>query len=199
LKNAGTSRVIYLLMLGVDTPIALAQELRIAPPSVIEQLHRLARIHLIRVGKKTGKLQHYVIDWKKLIEVSIRRSFRILQTELREQEAGITIERQFLSNQGLREFVGNYIRSMMNELPRTVLLRSSLTFADLLDDMHSTIVAMMADHEIKKMLQEQSKRKPHLRSLFSQLDLWMDSALQVSTISRRVFIGALGKSGFVIE
>jgi len=170
-----------------------------APPSVIEQLHRLARIHLVRVGKKTGRLQHYVIDWKKLIEVSIRRSFRILQTELREQEARIFFERQFLSNEELRGFVGNYIRLMMSELPRNVLLRSSLTFADLLDDMHSTIVGMMADHEIEQMLLEQSKRKPRLSSLFSPLDLWMDSALHVSTISRRVFIGALGKSGFVIE
>lgn len=59
------------MMQGVDTPTELAETLKIKPPTVMEQLGRLRRIRVVRPGEKTGREQHYVIDWHKLAEETI--------------------------------------------------------------------------------------------------------------------------------
>jgi DNA-binding transcriptional ArsR family regulator len=58
-----TSQVLLQLMEDVDTPTDIAKKLRIKPPSVMEQLGRLRRIGIVRPAEKTGKHQHYAINW----------------------------------------------------------------------------------------------------------------------------------------
>jgi hypothetical protein len=73
LDNRGTSRAFYALVSGEDTPKDLAQFLKQAPPSVIEQLHRLQKAGVVELGTKTGKFQHYRVNWKRITEEAVER------------------------------------------------------------------------------------------------------------------------------
>jgi DNA-binding HxlR family transcriptional regulator len=61
LRNVGTSRVLYALLEGPNTPTELSKSLRVAPPGVMQQLHRLERIGVVRRGEKRGKSQYYEV------------------------------------------------------------------------------------------------------------------------------------------
>lgn len=62
LSNVGTSKVFYALLNGKTGLTETSEYLKISRPSVIEQLRRLQGIHLVKMGRKEGKYQHYVID-----------------------------------------------------------------------------------------------------------------------------------------
>lgn len=74
LSNPRTSQVLFLLVKGVDTPTSLAEILKIKPPSVMEQLARLRKISVVVPGKKTGKEQHYSVNWAELAEESVKHT-----------------------------------------------------------------------------------------------------------------------------
>jgi DNA-binding transcriptional ArsR family regulator len=74
LSNPKTSEVLFLLMQRIDTPTGLARKLRISPPSVMEHLNRLRKIRVIVPGEKTGKDQHYQINWHHLTAESVYRT-----------------------------------------------------------------------------------------------------------------------------
>jgi DNA-binding transcriptional ArsR family regulator len=59
LRNVGTSRVLYALLKGPKTPTELSKDLRVAPPGVMQQLHRLELLGVARRGEKRGKSQYY--------------------------------------------------------------------------------------------------------------------------------------------
>jgi DNA-binding transcriptional ArsR family regulator len=62
LRNVGTSRVLYLLLLNPMTPTELSKHLRVAPPGTMQQLHRLELLGVARRGEKRGKSQYYELD-----------------------------------------------------------------------------------------------------------------------------------------
>jgi DNA-binding transcriptional ArsR family regulator len=62
LANVGMSKVFYSILNGSTTSKAISQELKITPPSVMEQLHRLRKVKLVKHGKKDGKYQYYEVD-----------------------------------------------------------------------------------------------------------------------------------------
>jgi hypothetical protein len=74
LSNPGTSRVFLSLVLGKKNPTAIAEFLGIRPPPVIEQLRRLQKAKLIKLGKKDGKEQNYEIQWKSFLELFIDKA-----------------------------------------------------------------------------------------------------------------------------
>ncbi|MGA3406488.1 MAG: winged helix-turn-helix domain-containing protein [Candidatus Bathyarchaeia archaeon] len=74
LGNPRTSQVLFQIIRGVDTPTNIAKELQVKPPAVIDQLYKLRKIRVVKLGDKTGKEQHYAIDWTGLAEESIRRT-----------------------------------------------------------------------------------------------------------------------------
>jgi len=59
LRNVGTTRVFYELVAGPKTVTELSDCLKVAPPGVMQQLHRLERIGVVRRGEKRGKSQYY--------------------------------------------------------------------------------------------------------------------------------------------
>lgn len=62
LTNIGTSKVFYSLLNGKTTLTEIAEQLKISRPSVIEQLHRLEKVKLVKLGTKEGRYQHYEVD-----------------------------------------------------------------------------------------------------------------------------------------
>ncbi|MGD0550839.1 MAG: hypothetical protein ABSA81_09915 [Candidatus Bathyarchaeia archaeon] len=48
--------------------------MKIKPPGVMEQLARLRKIRVVELGEKTGKDQHYRIDWNRLASESVYRT-----------------------------------------------------------------------------------------------------------------------------
>jgi len=72
--NWGTSKVFYKLLQGVTTPKGIAESLRITSPATIEQLRRLQKVGIVRIGAKAGKFQHYEINWSRFVETLIDRA-----------------------------------------------------------------------------------------------------------------------------
>ena len=69
--NWGTSKVFYKLLQGVTTPKHIAESLRITSPATIEQLCRLQKVGIVRIGVKAGKFQHYEVNWSRFVETLI--------------------------------------------------------------------------------------------------------------------------------
>jgi hypothetical protein len=196
LANPSTSRVLFLLILGVDTPKEIADRLKIRPPSAIDQLHRLRRIRLTRLGSKTGRQQHYKLDWDRLVETSVKRSFTLPQPEMREQNAADSFADQFLKKKEFLEFIKSYLLARVEETPQNLLIEGNETFSDILDDLDRTMVGMMSNEKLRNDLLESCKNDQRLRDVFDSLDLWRDAHSHVSDISRKAFARALQESGF---
>jgi hypothetical protein len=64
LSNPGTSKVFLCMVKGITNPTAIADELGIKPPPVIQQLRRLQNLGLVELGSKEGKAQNYDVNWK---------------------------------------------------------------------------------------------------------------------------------------
>jgi DNA-binding Lrp family transcriptional regulator len=62
-SNPGTSKVFLCIVKGITNPKAIADFLNIKPPPVIQQLRRLQKIGLVKLGTKVGKEQKYEIVW----------------------------------------------------------------------------------------------------------------------------------------
>jgi len=199
LSNVGTSRVLFLLVLGVKTPKALAEKLGVRPPSIIDQLHRLKKVRLARLGKKVGKEQHYEIDWNRLVDVSVHRSLHLPQPDIKEQDAAELLAKQFLGKEKFREFMKSYLEIRLAETPLNLLLDSGITFIDLLLDLHATVTGMMTEETLRENLEAHVRKDTSLQDVFNSLILWRDFAHHVSNISRLAFIRALHNSGFEIE
>jgi DNA-binding Lrp family transcriptional regulator len=68
LSNPGTSKVFLCLVKGITNPTAIAEELKIKPPPVIQQLRRLQNLGLVELGTKEGKAQNYDVNWKAFVD-----------------------------------------------------------------------------------------------------------------------------------
>ncbi|MEM2535740.1 MAG: ArsR family transcriptional regulator [Candidatus Hadarchaeales archaeon] len=91
--SVGVSNVFFKMVLGENTPKAIAEALGTKPSTVVEHLRRLQEMGVVRLGKKEGKYQHYEIDWGKLAKSFLRHSYTLSllrvggrSEELREME-----------------------------------------------------------------------------------------------------------------
>lgn len=199
LGNPSTSRVLFLLILGIDSPKQIADRLEIKSPSAIDQLHRLRKIRLVRLGGKSGREQHYELDWERLVDISVKGSFRLPQPDMKEQEAADFLAKQFLGKKKFREFVKNYLQIRLAETPLNLLIEGDRAFSDIIDDLNATVVGMLSDNSFALKLKESIQDKQELREAFDSLVLWNNSQHHVSDISRHAFVRALQKSGFKIK
>lgn len=76
LNNEGTSRILFLLEEGIDTPTGLARKLKLGPSAIIDHLRKLQRIHVVQLGEKTGKTQHYIVNKGRLAKITDDRMKR---------------------------------------------------------------------------------------------------------------------------
>jgi len=198
LNNPGTSRVLFeLIITGPTTPTQLAKILDVEPPSIIDQLVRLRKIQLVHLGRKEGKEQRYEPDWKMLVEVGVGRAFQPSQPDMKEDASVGAIITQFLENSVFREFFKTYLERRLAETPFELIVARNWTFAQLVEDFHTTLVGMLSDQFFLEAFNVPQKNE-QLTSLYRDLMLWRDSSLHVPDISRRAFVQALQKQGFEI-
>ncbi len=199
LSNPRTSQVLFLLIQRahvVDTPKQLASTLGIKPPAVIEQLDRLRRIKVVTHGRRIGKEQHYAIDWDRLTELTIRRALRLPQLRFGKQGAS-NLAGRYLKYVKFRDFVRNWIEQSVRH-SGSLLMRHALTFADVSEDLHITILGTMSNPKLAERLETLRKGDENLADVYAALASWRDLALMVPNVSEIAFQQALRKSGFKI-
>ena len=67
---------------GKTTLAQISEHLGITSPSVIEQLRRLQRAGLVKLGEKEGKYQHYEVNSEGLSRLFLDNSTKLLHRAL---------------------------------------------------------------------------------------------------------------------
>jgi len=194
LTNPGTSRALFQLILGVKNPKEIADRLGVLSPTVIQQLHRLRRIGIVRLGEKRGRDQHYDIVWDRLLEIFMSKVIKFTQLDLKEQKIDDVFRRQFLEKERFREFLQSYLYNRLSLTPFSVIVYNNVTISDLMEDFQATIGAMLSNEALKKKIQASvvdEKSKEFLENLL----LWYDLVRHVAPISQQAFLSSLKQSG----
>lgn len=195
LSNPRTSQVLFLLTSGTDTPTGLAERLKIKPPSVMEQLARLRKIHVVKVGEKTGKEQHYTIDWGKLAEETIRHTLAPLYRPGVGPKKAAEFVKKFPKFQVFLRIYFETIFSLSDEgdyYAKTVM-ESHPTVWDLIDDLHPTLISMMRDNWI---FTEQLIDELALQPFSDCLREWVNDSQPQSPAGGTFLLETLTKLGF---
>ena len=203
LSNRGTSLVLFLLVSGIDTPTSLAEKLGVGAPVVVRQLQRLRRIHVVTLGKKTGRERRYAINWEKLVEIAVHRSLYLPQWERTVGEDGL-LKDQLLRKEKFRKFVQAYFRVRISQqlgvgtpLERVPLReRDMRTFAELLGTFHITVLSMMIQKRLFTRLETEDQA---LQQVTEALKSWTRAGLSLNEKSEDAFGQALEKVGFKID
>jgi DNA-binding transcriptional ArsR family regulator len=195
LSNPRTSQVLFLLMEGVDTPTSLAERLKIKPPSVMEQLARLRKIQVVKVGEKTGKEQHYTIDWGKLAEETIRHTLAPLYGGMVGSKQTAEFVKKFPKLQVFLRIYFETIFSLSDEADHwaKIVMESHPTVWDLIDDLHPTLISMMRDDWI---FTEQFIDEPALQPISDCLREWVDKSQPQSPAAGTFLLETLSRLGF---
>lgn len=163
LSNVGTSRVFRELCSGPKNPKKIADSLEIKSPPVIEQLRRLQKIRVVKLGHKVGRAQYYEIDWKVFLELFIERAFtqKLTDAQLYEQEI-----RTLVDNKYFKRFVNLYICRVLSQ---ATLLEAMQEFENGL--LHS------ASFKKKKTFDDEEKQE-----FFNKVRLWYKRARESMSI-----------------
>ena len=194
LTNPGTSRVLFQLIMGVKNPKEIADRLGVLSPTVIQQLHRLRRVGIVRLGEKRGRDQHYDVVWDKLLEILASKVIKFTQLDVKEQKSDDVFRRQFLEKERFREFLQSYLHNRLSLTPFSVIVYNNVTISDLMEDFQVTMGAMLSNEELKKKIQA-SVLDEKGREFLENLLLWYDLVRHVAPISRNAFLKSLKQSG----
>jgi predicted transcriptional regulator len=121
-SNPGTSRVFLSLVKGIKYPKAIADFLGIKPTPVIEQLKRLKKLNVVKLGEKDGREQNYDIIWAEFLRLFIEQTRRQKGTEKNpiEDPDDPTFNvnlRHLASNEYFRKFIEFYLLNISEGPP----------------------------------------------------------------------------------
>lgn len=121
-RSVGISNVLLYLSAGRTTPKDIAETMGVKPPTVIEYLHKLRKLGVVRLSKKIGKHQHYEINWGKFCKFFLSQGdpslfmppalYVILGSRRRP-----LVEKKFselCKNKLFHELVSRYLREIVN-------------------------------------------------------------------------------------
>ena len=122
LSNTGTSKVFRELCSDPKNPKKIADSLGIKSPPIIEQLRRLQKVGIVKLGQKIGRAQNYEIDWKSFLELFIDRSFtqKVTYTQSYREEIKTLVDNKYF-----KQFVKLYICRVLG---RVTLLEAMQEF-----------------------------------------------------------------------
>lgn len=160
--------MLFQVILGVDTPKAIGDQLRIKPPSVIEHLHRLNRLGVVELGEKKGKEQHYRVKWSRLTRISLRRAFRTTRSL-----EGL-LSGEALSSRTLGPFLENYFKSRLARAAKSRGHDEAVSFNDLLVDFCFTMIRFMGD---RKSVEQYRKNHSNLSPMINFLQVWAERSM----------------------
>ena len=165
-----TSDVFFQLVLGRTTPKEIASSLETKPPSVVEHLHKLRGMGIVKLGEKKGKYQHYRIDWRKFAVVFFdhvytpqvqEAALRLWKENLREE---MERERRLLKevigelrrSEHFRALLQGYFKGLAEDMdlglyPRRTVWGAIYCFEDALDCVPS-LKKRIKDPELRKLL-----------------------------------------------
>ena len=122
----------------------------------------------------------------------------LTQPDLKEDETIGYLVARFLDNHLFREFFKSYIQIRLTETPFNLIIARHWTFAQLMEDFHTTVVGMLSDEIFLDRFKKPLKNH-ELEALRSDLETWKSFALHVPDISRSAFDRALKNCGFPIS
>jgi len=177
LSNPGTSKVFLYLVMGKTNPKSIADELRIKPPPVIQQLRRLQNLGLVELGTKEGKIQNYDVCWDEFCsrfakEIStVKLNPGDIRVGLLEENAKLDKEIESLKdNKYFQKFVKLYLENF-------TLTASSKwpTIAEIIDNAGSVMPML------KSFRQEKKFDDPEKQDFHDRMVLWYNRSTSVQS------------------
>lgn len=173
LSNPGTSKVFLCLVKGITNPKAIADELKISSPPIIQQLRRLQKLGLTELGAKEGKAQNYKINWKAFVDrlVSDAIDDKIAPGDVKkDSEKYSAVTRKILSlkdNQFFVEFAKLYLQKFTDKGSGWPSEHSDWpTIAEIIDNMD----AVMSTLESFKS--DEPFADPEMQDFHDKMVLW---------------------------
>ncbi|MFB0523751.1 MAG: winged helix-turn-helix domain-containing protein [Candidatus Bathyarchaeia archaeon] len=181
----GTSKVFYELLQSPKSPKEIADSLGIKSPPVIEQLRRLQKIGLVRLGEKRGKFQNYEIDSSNLVRLFLEKAPLTLK-------ASIMLKREYTwagisDNRHLQELVMMYMQKTIDiyktrKIPHLTILEVMRRFEDAL---------------VRSFPDLRSSEDPEIMSLLSLLNSWYSYAKENPTFAQEALEETLKDMGLI--
>ena len=185
LTNWGTSKVFYGLIRNSSTPKQISELLDISPPAVIDQLRRLQRIGIVKLGKKIGKFQHYEIDWTRFAEVLLDRSPRLNKVfsafSQSIQGKALDPSKTWWGNKlSKSQIFQNIIIEYFKDATETLSDEGKVRIYDLIESFEETLIG------IYPFLKKENVKDEETNEFLSALQYWYDFARR-SNPSQDVF------------
>lgn len=177
--NVGTSQVFFQMLRGRTNPKAIADALGLQPPPIIQQLRRLQKIEVVRLGKKEGKLQNYDIDMDRFMELFVELAIQEKNTHplsLHPEENDKL--RSLVGNEYFRRFIVYYL---LNLGPTQTISNASREFEDALLHSRSLVRPRKFDNIEKQQF-------------FDVMRMWKRIAKEKKTFTEVHFLDALTKT-----
>jgi Mn-dependent DtxR family transcriptional regulator len=173
LSNPGTSKVFLCLVKGSTNPKAIADELDISSPPVIQQLRRLQNLGLVELGSKEGKAQNYDVNWKALAERLVEEAIdeNIAPGDLKldpEKYAEETTRISSLKDSRFfQEFLKSYLQRFTDEKSRLGSESSNWpTIAEIVDNLNAVMTTL------KSFAREEPFADPEMQDFHDKMVLW---------------------------
>lgn len=178
-SNVGTSQVFFQMLRGKTNPKAIADALGVQPPPIIQQLRRLQKIGVVKLGEKDGKLQNYDVDVDKFLTLFIERAIQEKKTHSSSLYLNENKElRSLRDNEYFRKFVIYYL---MNLGPTETIDDAASEFEDAL--LHCrTLEELVKFDDIEK------------QQFFNMMKLWKRIAKKKKTFTEVHFLDALTRA-----
>jgi len=183
LTNIGTSQVFYQILNGRKNPKAIADALGTQPPPVIQQLRRLQKIKVIKLGRKEGKFQNYEIRWNNFLTLFIDRSMQEREWRKKEliREGDIPIEYDYdledqdkiktlKNNRYFKRLIQLYLQNMSESKQS-----SRSTISQIIDNFENTLQQSGAFKRSRKI------EDPEKQDFFNKMRLWHERASRPTT------------------
>lgn len=193
--NIGTSQVFYQLMKGRKNPKSIADALGVQSPPIIQQLRRLQKIEVVRLGGKEGKFQNYEVDWNNFLTLFVDRAMQERESALREKikEGEIPMShahdfenrdqiKRLKDNQYFKRLILLYLQNVAKSKPSS---RNTISHA--VDNFENALRQSKSFENTKKF------EDPEKQDFFDKMRLWHRRTSQAETWMDLNLHGALRK------
>ncbi len=166
LRNLGTSKVFYSILLGANSPTEISNQLGINPPGVIDHLRKLQRMGIIDIGQKDGKVQHYVIDWRRVRTQFIERAPGSLRSRIIARRLGWEQKKDFE-----RSMIEGYLKNFVADpRARKETYKEKVTVHDAMRAFENALVSVFPKINM-------STKDAELTSFLKGLESWYNDIL----------------------
>jgi len=177
--NIGTSQVFFQMLRGRTSPKIIADALGVQPPPIIQQLRRLQKIGIVKLGRKEGKLQNYDIDIDRFLTLFIERTIQEKRTHPSSLHPDENKKlRSLRNNEYFRRFIVSYV---LNLGPTETIDDAAKEFED----------ALLHSGKLEKPMKFDDVEK---QQFFDKMRLWKKTAKKKKTFTEVHLLDALTRT-----